>query len=326
MVAQIWSELTLPDLLIYGGTSTTNYAIVQNAINRSLHKLIDKFIFNGGMEQFLNLLQSTRAVISGSMALFFLFSCSFTGVNSSTMKWSPADMDIYELNIGQEVSEVVRYLISMEGFKEVACRFVQGGDKYYPLVRKVTQLRKKDLHVDVITTYASSAIAAIFGFHSTPVMNWISGDGFFSAYPLLTSSKQGLVNPMTFALKNFIPALPSSHTRAALAKYYNRGFDIRRNPNCWPAKKHICSADVNCPHTVRSVINHGTMYVRFKKPAEEEGVQLIREIDYTAPYKSPYILFWSLGGLSCNGRHRVCSPFVMLREEAEELTMADANR
>lgn len=321
MVGQVWSELTLPDLMVYGASSSANYAIVQNAINRLLHNLIDRFVPQGGLELFMAMLRAERAVISGSMALFFLFSCSYTGANSSGMDWSPADMDIFEPNIGSRMSEVVRYLISTEGFVELGCRVNETDDVYYPQAKKVTRLQKGKLGIDVITTYSSSAIAAIFGFHSTPVMNWISGDGFFSAYPQLTCAKRGLVNPMTFTLTNFVPPLPPSSVRLCLDKYRKRGFDIRRNPSCWPNENHICSSAVHCPHTTRSVTDHGTLYIRFKRPGEEVGVQSVDESDDTAPYKSPYVLFWSLGGPSCDGRHRICNPFVMLREEADNFAV-----
>lgn len=321
MVGEVWSWLTLVDLMRYAYTSTANYRIIQSAINHSLHGLIDRFVSYGGLDRFMAMLRDERAVISGSTALFFMFCCSYTGVNSSRLNWAPADMDIFEPNTGGQPSRVVKYFVESERFTEMSCTRYRAEDIYYPQAKKVTRLERDRLRIDIITTYSSSSIAGVFGFHSTPVMNWISGDGFFSAYPVLTSSYRGLVNSMTFTLTNFVPALPPPGVQRCLQKYYERGFDIRRNPTCWPKETHICSKDVHCPQTTRNVTDHGSMFVRFKKSDEGEGVRPSEENDDPIPYKSPYILFWNLGGPSCDGRHRVCSAFVMLRAEDEAFTV-----
>jgi hypothetical protein len=261
MVGEVWSWLTLVDLMQYAYTSTVNYQIIQGAITHSLHSLIDGFVPYGGFNRFMAMLRSERAVISGSTDLFFMFCCSYTGVNSSQLNWRPADMDIFELNNRGHLSQVVKYLVASEGFSEVSCTSYQAEDIYYPQAKKVTHLGKDKFRIDIITAYSSSSIAGVFGFHSAPVMNWISGDGFFSAYPVLTSSCRGLVNSMTFTLTNFVPPLPPISVQRCLQKYYERGFDIRRNPACWLGESHICSKVICCPQAMRNVTDHGSMFV-----------------------------------------------------------------
>jgi len=319
MVAKVWSELTMADLIVYGGTSKANYAIVQASIRSSLEHLLLPFVRSGGVNQFLSVLSTERAVISGSMALFFMLSCSLTGVQSG-QGWGPADMDVYEPNDEDRRSNIVGYLIVEEGYKEVGSKVSALGEGYnlHSRIKKVTRLRRGRHIVDVIITVSPDAIAAIMGFHSTPVMNWISGDGVFSAYPQLLSKKRGLVNSMGLTLPNFSPKLPPANVRMCLKKYFNRGFDIRRNPSCWPGDKHVCCSSVNCPHTVRSMLDHGTMYYRFKKSDELAGIHMTGGIDYKGPYCSQYILYWSIGGPSCDQRHRVTRPFIMHRGEADD--------
>jgi hypothetical protein len=319
MVAKVWSELTMVDLVVYGGTSKANYVIVQASIKTSLDRLLLPFVQSEGVDQFLNVLSVERAVVSGSMALHFMLSCSLTGVEGGET-WGPADMDIYEPNDEDKHSGVVKYLIVEEGYKEVQCKVSALGDGYnlHPQIKKVTRLVRGRRVVDVINTTSPDAIAAIVGFHSTPVINWISGDGVFCAYPQLLSKRRGLVNPMGLTLPDFTPKLPPANVRACLKKYFDRGFDIRRNPSCWPGEEHDCTSSANCPHTTRSMIDRGTMYYRLKKSDEPAGIHMTEGVDYRGPYCSRYIMYWSLGGPSCDQRHRVSKPFIMHREEADE--------
>jgi hypothetical protein len=121
MVGEVWSWLTLVDLMCYAYTLTTNYQIVQSAINHSLHGLIDRFVPYGGLHCFMAMLRDERAVISGSTALFFTFCCSYTSVNSSRLNWAPADMDIFEPNTGGQPSQVIKYFVESERFTEMSC-------------------------------------------------------------------------------------------------------------------------------------------------------------------------------------------------------------
>jgi len=165
----------------------------------------------------------------------------------------------------------------------------------------------------VVTSASSSAIGPIFNFHSTPVFNWISPEGYFSAYPALTCARRGLLNPMSLSRSRFVPALPSLIVRTCLEHYYKRGFDIRRNPACWPNDIHVCSSSADCPISTRNVVDAGCMFMPFEDEAREEW-----DRPKAVPYDSPYILFWYLGGPSCDGRRRVCDGYVSLRADADD--------
>ena len=314
IVAYVWSFLTLRDLLKFGRTSRTNYRVVRGALRNTVYRLISPFTPKGGVDRFFSMLKSERAVISGSMALFPLMFCNFSGTNSNGVYWSPHDMDIYEPKIGKGGSGVVKYMLEVEGYKEQNIRG-RSLQEQYDAKRGILQVRnveRGELHVDIVTSLSSSAVSPIFYFHSTPVFNWICPEGLFSAYPKLTCAWRGLLNPMALDRSRFVPALPGEDVRLCLQKYRMRGFDIRRNPSCWPHEDHFCTFSPECPITSRSVVDRGCMFVPFSEISE--GGLGGTSTDF--PYDSPYIFFWYLGGPACDGRRRVCESYISLRADA----------
>ena len=316
IVAYIWAFLTLKDLVKFGCTSRSNYRLVRRALRNTVHRLIAPFTPTAGVDPFLAMLKSERAVISGSMALFPLMFCNFSGTISNEVCWSPRDMDIYEPKTERGGSGVLKYLLEIEGYEEHNIRERSLREQYDGRqgIHQVKNLKRDGIHVDIVTSASSSAISPIFYFHSTQVFNWISPEGLFSAYPKLTCIQRGLLNPMAFDRNHFVPALPGGDVRQSLRKYYFRGFDIRRNPSCWADDKHACTFSAECPIVSRNVVDGGCMFVPFFKDFTgyfEEGSTIW-------PYDSPYILFWYLGGPSCDGRRRVCESYVSLRADAED--------
>ena len=319
-IAHVWSYLTIKDLVKYGATSRANYNTVFSAITNTIHRLLLPFAAEHGVLQFLNMLKFEKAVVSGSTALYPMISSNFGGTDSSGTHWHPNDMDLYEPICREENSGVVRYLVSIKGFVEIGKRKHLMAETYgfRPSINRITHLQKGDLFVDVVTASSPCAILPVFGFHSTPVFGWISGDGLFHAYPKMTCEGRGLTNPMTFTLKNFVPPLPPANVRSALEKYFYRGFNIHKNPRCWPeglGKEHVCTSDVNCPHTARHILDSGTMFLKFARFDDSSGILTPKEV---LPYRSPSILYWNLGGPSCDGERRVTESFITLKAEEEE--------
>ncbi|KIJ58467.1 hypothetical protein HYDPIDRAFT_67572, partial [Hydnomerulius pinastri MD-312] len=65
-------------------------------------------------------------------------------------------------------------------------------------ITSVVTLSNSDHTIDVIESSSTVSIAPIFKFHLTAVMNFISSEGFFSAYPHLTTSGRALTNPQQY--------------------------------------------------------------------------------------------------------------------------------
>src|SRR6267154_1961444 len=263
-----------------------------------------------------SMLKSQKAVISGSIVLYPMISTNFSGTNSNSDHWLPSDMDIYMNNTR---SPLIDYMIQIEGFK-LCGEKIRGRDEQYIApcgIHRVHCLHKQNLSVDVITSTSQSAIMPILHFHSTVVMNWISQDGIFSAYPKLTCSHHGLINPLSFTQNQFVPALPAAGARSALKKYFKRGFDIRRNPNCWPGDSHTCSISPSCPIMARNIIDRGTMFISFIDDSNGDS-KIFIDKPGILPYDHLFILFWYFGGPACTGLQRVCDPFIAQRPNVHD--------
>jgi hypothetical protein len=228
-------------------------------------------------------------------------------------------MDIYEPYTNNTRSPLIDYMIQIEGFK-LCGEKIRGRDEQYIApcgIHRVHCLHKQNLSVDVITSTSQSAIMPILHFHSTVVMNWISQDGIFSVYPKLTCSHRGLINPLSFTHNQFVPALPAAGARSALKKYFERGFDIRRNPNCWPGDSHTCSISPSCPIMARNIVDRGTMFISFIDNSNGDS-DIFIDKPGILPYDHPFILFWYLGGPACTGLQRVCDPFIAQRPDVDD--------
>jgi hypothetical protein len=297
MVAHIWSYLTIQDLLLLSRTSRANHSLVRSAIKSTIYRLIAPFTTEKGVQSFLSVLGSQRSVISGSTALYPIISSNFSGTNRNSKHWLPIDMDIYEPRTSEPISPIIKYMIDVEGFRGCGEKVHTPNQQYITPcgIKRVYCLYKKKLRVDVVTSATASAITPIFHFHSTIVFNWISADGFFSAYPKLTCAHRGLTNPLSFTLNQFVPSLPPASTRSALMKYYKRGFDIRRNPG-----------------TTHNIVDKGTMFISFADDSHPNDKSRI------LPYDNAYILFWYLGGPACGGQQRVCDSYIAYRADAED--------
>jgi len=118
IVAHVWSLLTLKDLVKFGQTSHSNRQLVRSALRNTIFRLISPFTPKEGVNAFLSMMRSERAVISGSMALYPLMFCNFSGTDGHDMRWYPHDMDIYEPQIGKRESGVLKYMVEVEGYKK----------------------------------------------------------------------------------------------------------------------------------------------------------------------------------------------------------------
>jgi len=104
--------MVIKDILKFAHTSHANFSLFCTALKSTIYHLIAPFTTQYGVDQFLMMLKSERAVISGSVALYALIFCNFSATDSSGVQWLPHDMDVYELHVG--------------GGSGVLCYMVQG--------------------------------------------------------------------------------------------------------------------------------------------------------------------------------------------------------
>lgn len=165
--------------------------------------------------------------------------------------------------------------------------------------------------MDVVVANLPFSVAPIFCFHSTPLYNFITGNGMFSAYPKITCEHQGLFNPCWFTLNQFAPALPPTNVRHALFKYVTHGFDIRQNPASWPDDNHTCTVDKNCPHTTCNVEDSRCIFVTFWVVGENNCLNMKTHlVSRDICNGEGYCTFWHLGGRSCDGQKPRAQGFI----------------
>jgi len=277
LVGKVWDYLTLTDLLRYSKTSKCNYNDVHNAIRDSVHQVLGQFCLDPA--RFLAELRKEHAIVSGSVALYAMLGVTFGGGNDNEQDWKLNDIDVYVpiLDICKAGAPFVTYMAYMEGYHHVGRRVrAEEGYILFPEVKDIISLQKGTIRMDVILSGSRSSLKPILRYHSTPVMNGISGNGMFSAYPEMTCAYHGNFNPMVFVLDRSSPKLPPVNVRRAFHKYTARSFDIRRNPSCWSDSDvvHVCTKSSHCPLTTRNVEDWGCLYITFRELEENDGVGL----------------------------------------------------
>jgi hypothetical protein len=319
VINKIWKQLLLTDLLRYAATSTANYDIVHNSIRDTVHRVLS--LFCGNPTRFLDVLREAHAIVSGSVALYTLLNVTFGGSHDKHQLWLPSDMDVYipAPIIDNPLPPFIAYMLNDEGYhieRRVDEHEGRGRYSLFPEVKHIFHLRKGSIRMDVIVSYTSFSLRPIFRFHSTPVMNCITGNGIFSAYPHMTLSHRGIVNPLAFTLNDATPCMPDKYVLEALRKYYERGFDIRRNPVCWPNNEHKCTRSTDCPSKLRSVQDSGCLYITLRSIGQNTGIGAQTKVlsrDVNSGEDAQVV--WSLGGRSCDGHHSATTGFVSIRQE-----------
>ncbi|KAI6157452.1 hypothetical protein BKA82DRAFT_48178, partial [Pisolithus tinctorius] len=122
----------------------------------------------------LHILHMCDAVVSGSTALHVL-------LPENTMDWTPTDLDIY---VPKHCYPHLRILTHQTTpiYSQSTITFIVAWGK-------------GNCHIDVVVTNTEVAVSPIFQFHSTAVMNFITADHIFCAYPALTLHGLSIVNP-----------------------------------------------------------------------------------------------------------------------------------
>jgi hypothetical protein len=299
----ILSHMSIPTLIRLAETARDCRHVVHFHIKGRLACLISPFFSD--VDNFLSILTKTKSVISGSQALFFMM---------PTCHWIPNDMDVYTNET--HYWRLLNYFEDECGYERVegksgSIRVVEEGEeenigKYNSTggIAYVMSLKKGDRKVDVILSEQQASIYPLFFFHTTLVQNFISGKGFFSAYPTLTGMNRAIINPISFW-----PQLePTEKTSLCLTKYSTRGFDIRTHLSDWSDNpEHICHYSKICPHTIRCTADSGCMFVPFADSSLVVGGGDRRSRTYT---RSEGVV-WNLGGNSCNETYDTMKPFVI---------------
>ncbi|KAJ7715755.1 hypothetical protein B0H16DRAFT_1238993, partial [Mycena metata] len=154
------------------------------------------------------MLRTTRGVVSGSAALLMVSDLSF----------EPGDLDIYVPASQDQTALALADKRLGYDLKRSSAR-TYGNNMEIKRVHVLMKGRKK---LNIITTKGENAVAAIYNFHSTVVMNVLTASGLYCAYPTLTLERRGVAN-LPALLRD---AMAYRKTRECYEKYRQRGISI----------------------------------------------------------------------------------------------------
>ena len=219
LIYETLDYLDIRELVPIAAINLYHLHIVRKYIQQCFGKMAGQFFDD--TKAFSRMLKDLRAVISGSAALHLMLPPKFTN-------WTPQDLDIYA-PYTHHISLYARLL-------NMGYSITDEHDSDEPpysdsLIKQVATLSNGTRQIHVIFSKCETAFTPIFEFHSTAVMNFISADHIFSAYPNLTFNGLSMINPGAVYFSDFnISAID------ALRKYDARGF---RYVNC--ATLGVCS-------------------------------------------------------------------------------------
>ncbi|KAH7905652.1 hypothetical protein BJ138DRAFT_1017424 [Hygrophoropsis aurantiaca] len=227
------------------------------------------------------MLRTHSSVVSGSVALHYF---------DPSERWRPDDMDIY-VPAGRR-KRVLLFLETAGYYTVDRGRAIKPDYGDNCGVISVTTVCNGDKTIDVISSCSHISIAPIVRFHLSAVMNFLSADGFFCAYPSLTAERRAICNSTPFG-----HGQPSPSTVHAYVKYAHRGYTLRRSPLEFDNSDHICRRNMLCPLMVRNTFDAGCMVVYFRA-----GLTAVRQAAGVDIVK--YLVVWQMGDKDCKTGER----------------------
>lgn len=274
----IMEQMALPDLIDFASTRRENKDGIAHYIAMRRIKLFWRFVVDA--DAFINLLDRTGSVVSGS--------CALTLLQAEREAIVGCDMDVYTTEKFE--TEVLDHFKEREGYK--CMEEVKKKTEYdSSAILKMHKLQNEDMEVDIIVTDWKCALAPVVQFHSTAVMNYITARSIVCLYPRWTTANKSLVNP-----RMYLENLTHLRTLHVLMKYRRRGFRVSADP--FHLGEHMCEREDGsrskggyCPHAMRSTVDDDVLRWDFG-PMKTLG-------DTTITCQDMPIMMWCLGGYEC---------------------------
>ena len=246
------------------------HTAVVEALNRDYTQVLAPY--TDDPSAFRSMLRDTGSIVSGSTALWFFLRMRTT--------WTPGDMDL--ITPYATFDTVLAYIMSLPGANPV---FYKPDDYLLlPSYCKRQRIRTPGGYIDIVQSRTDSPFTVVSGYWSTHVMNALTADAFWSAYPSHTLNMKGIYN----------------HTpkggcyTSAVDKHIERGFRISSEPefalNVDIA--HTCDGYIGCPRRYRVWGDQFTLKVPF---AHASVPVLMKSMAGT------FTAGWHLGAPGCGG-------------------------
>jgi len=283
LVESLFDLSDLQTIVAFGRSCKYMAMTAQWYLRRRLNILSARFFDN--CKDLAFVLEACDAVVSGSTALHFLLPIVST-------PWSPTDLDIY---VPFRCQLQLSNLLKQRGYhlekkrKSNESRSFYSGSKIFA----VLTFTKAHNKIDVVVSTSDCAVLPVFQFHCTAVMNFITPNSIFYAYPSLTFQSLSMMNGSPLYNGSFSPLGVK-----ALIKYKKRGFVFI---SC-PATHEFPFA---CKSANRCLTDGGCLWVDIdmvpragKRPENMFGRLAVIDVN------------WALGGLLCGAPAAFVRPYV----------------
>lgn len=228
--------MTLPTLKMLASTNSFYQSKVNAHLLGRIYQLLR--IFGLAPMPFLAMLKQTNSIISGSGALVIVLTWSFT----------PGDLDIY--TPASRVDDVVEAIKSEFDYADEPTPPGVPSPAMHLNYHSVIRLQNGHRKIQIIASTTEDATKPLRGFHSSPVMNFLSGRAIFCAYPVLLEQRKGIMNCRVISWS----AQPTEEIVECVAKYERRGFNFEVDLSLWPEfDGHVCGQHGSCPYTRRTI-------------------------------------------------------------------------
>lgn len=221
---------------------------------------------------FQSMMRRTRAIISGSTALYHVL--------REPSAWRPGDVDLLVPN--QRFREVTRFILALPG-AVVVNEYSQKYRARTTGFSRIVQVQTPLVKFDIIQSTEGSPFHPIAYYYGTHVMNAVTADFVICSYPTLTLHGRSFLVPrqgqvMTDAIMR------------AVRKYKERGFLFMEQDETTMEEGAPCSAAITCPHRNRSFGDHYCLMVPNTERPILETWELMDEHHSTT---------WKLPGQPC---------------------------
>ena len=283
---EILQHCNLQDLMRIAQTNSVNRNTVKGYIQDRINVVGNRFFDDGNI--LLEVLRTCDAVISSEAVLHFLLPEYGT-------TWAPARLDIF---IPASYRHRVYTLLGMNGYKMDSDRPTPPSTLQHSKIARLTEFSRGDEIIAVTVSTTAVAFAPIFELENTALMNLISYDRLYCAYPTLTFSSLAIINPGRLYTEGF-----SIHNMETLLKYRRRQLEY---VSCHD-KQDIYTA---CSTTTRSITDANGIWWDLEQAIEVKS--------------SPADIFqrfgvldvhWTLGGPVCKRPDALMLPDVRIVDD-----------
>ena len=239
-------------------------------LNERYEQLLGKFTED--VNGFREMMRRTNCVISGSAALWFLL--------SSPEDWSPNDLDL--LAPESKFVDVVKFLTGLDGAEFQVATDAPEWPYHSEAYSARTTITTPKGTLDVFKSCRESALFPIPYYWSTHLMNALTADALYCAYPALTLAGQG-VHPAHAG---------AGHSLKSDDSHCDQGFTTYQDVSeMWEvAESSTCLGMIACSRRQRFFGDDRTFVVPLGEGTVKSSVGWMAELGTAA---------WRLGGAGC---------------------------